>query len=439
MDKLFENLSLTECNKEEVNLISTLPIQTAIESSSWDKISPETNWISNESIDFTIPGSSTHYIDMSQIQLYLRFQVLATANDGQVVDTKNVSLTNNTLHTLFKNITTLIEDKLIASDNNMYHMRAYIENNYGYNAEAKKTLLRGDGWFKDSGNFDLVDSEGVGQTFVASQPGFVERKKWILNKNTVELCGNLHLDISTADKLLFSGNTIKLSLTKNDNKVIFCGSDSKDYYIKFLSAFLLVRRVVVALSIMLAHANALLKMPAQYPYKRVIVKHLNGTAGSNVGQFSVYTGTLPVRVLVGFVDTDALTGNYKKNSFNFKHFKIQEIEFKINSVVAPYSKAIECNFDKNCYFQAYTTLFKNIKDAPCDINYDEYANGNTLFAFNLSPDLCTQEHTSLIQTGSLYLDVKFAETPTTAYSAVFYLEKDSKILIGKSGEVIVEK
>jgi hypothetical protein len=132
---------------------------------------------------------------------------------------------------------------------------------------------------------------------------------------------------------------------------------------------------------MLAHANALLKMPAQYPYKRVIVKHLNGSAGSNVGQFSVYTGTLPVRVLVGFVDTDALTGNYNLNSFNLKHFKIQEIVFEINSVVAPYSKAIECNFEKNCYFQAKTSLFNNIKDAPSDINYDEYANGNTLFAF----------------------------------------------------------
>jgi len=132
---------------------------------------------------------------------------------------------------------------------------------------------------------------------------------------------------------------------------------------------------------MLAHANALLKMPVQYPYKRVIVKHLNGTAGSNVGQFSVYTGTLPVRVLVGFVDTDALTGNYNLNSFNLKHFKIQESVFKINSVVASYSKAIECNFEKNCYFQANTSLLNNIKDAPSDINYDEYANGNTLFAF----------------------------------------------------------
>ncbi len=60
-----------------------------------------------------MPGSSTHYIDMSQIQLYLRFQVLATANDGEVAVAKNVSLTNNSLHTLFKNITTLIEDKLI--------------------------------------------------------------------------------------------------------------------------------------------------------------------------------------------------------------------------------------------------------------------------------------------------------------------------------------
>ena len=142
------------------------------------------------------------------------------------------------------------------------------------------------------------------------------------------MCGNLHLDISTADKLLFSGNTIKLSLTKNDNKVIFCGSDSKDYYIKFLSAFLLVRRVVVAPSIMLAHANALLKMPAQYPYKRVIVKHLNGTAGSNVGQFSVYTGTLPVRVLVGFVDTDALTGNYKKIVSILNILKFRKLNLK---------------------------------------------------------------------------------------------------------------
>ena len=49
-----------------------------------------------------MPGSSTHYIDMSQIQLYLSLQVLATANDGEVAVAKNVSLTNNSLHTLFK-------------------------------------------------------------------------------------------------------------------------------------------------------------------------------------------------------------------------------------------------------------------------------------------------------------------------------------------------
>jgi len=79
-----EKLTITECNKEAVNLTSTLPIQTSIESSSWDKISPEINWISNESIAFTIPGSSTHYIDMSQIQLYVNFQVLGLKEDEEV-------------------------------------------------------------------------------------------------------------------------------------------------------------------------------------------------------------------------------------------------------------------------------------------------------------------------------------------------------------------
>jgi len=73
----------------------------------------------------------------------------------------------------------LIEDKIVASDNNLYHMRACVENNFGFNAEAKKTLLRCDGWIKDSDDFDRVVSATVSTKTIPPQPGFFERKKWI--------------------------------------------------------------------------------------------------------------------------------------------------------------------------------------------------------------------------------------------------------------------
>jgi len=98
---------------------------------------------------------------MPQIQLYFKFQVLGPKEDEEVDEAKNISLAYNFLHSQFTNITTLIEDKIVDSDNNMYHMRAYVENNFGFNAEAKKTLLRGVGLIKDSDDFDRVDSTTV--------------------------------------------------------------------------------------------------------------------------------------------------------------------------------------------------------------------------------------------------------------------------------------
>ena len=82
--------------------------------------------------------------------------------------------------------------------------------------------------------------------------------------------------------------------------------------------------------------------------------------------------------------------------------------------------------------QGYLTLHKNIREASNGITYDGYKAGHTLYAFDLTPDLCSADHFNLLKDGSLDLDVQIEANPSktdnpkaelataTGYTAMFY-------------------
>ena len=91
------------------------------------------------------------------------------------------------------------------------------------------------------------------------------------------------------------------------------------------------------------------------------------------------------------------------------------------------------------------TLHKNIREASHGISYENYMQGNTLYAFDLTPDLCSADHFNLFKDGSLDLDVHFESDDTntlvtqkTGYTAMFYLEFDNIIEITKERQVLVD-
>ena len=44
----------------------------------------------------------------------------------------------------------------------------------------------------------------------------------------------------------------------------------------------------------------------------------------------MYTGVLPKRVMLGFVQDAVLNGQHSSNPFNFEHFNIRYLSMKIN-------------------------------------------------------------------------------------------------------------
>jgi hypothetical protein len=444
------------CSKSELYLTRLPSIQTSITNSQWDKIetSAKTSWTTSSLINFRIPGSNDDYIDLNQIQLFLKFNIQKT--DGVGIGNENIAPVNNFLHSLFKNIVVKIGTDVVSTDNAKYSYRAYLENLLGYNAEEKQNLSRGDFWFDDDSNLDylkLEDQQAVAQVnevrnqdnnittqFKAALPGiisnsgFKKRNALIKNDKSIELSGNLHLDVSSFDKLLVYDNDVDITLEKNDPKFYFLGN-AENFKVNYENAYLLVRRVNVLDSVKQAHASMMESTPALYPFKQVVIKEFPNNYATSVNIGSITKNDTPSRIVLGFVLTEAFTGNYNLNPYNFLNLNVEEINVKLNNNKIPYSQGITVDFNNNNYFEGYSSLFKNIGMYSNGISYEKYKNGYTLFAFNLKPDLCPS-NTSVMQNGELHINCKFKNSVDKSITAIVYMEFDRTIQIDKLGKII---
>ena len=110
---------------------------------------------------------------------------------------------------------------------------------------------------------------------------------------------------------------------------------------------------------------------------------------------------MPSRVVLGFVKTSAYGGTLNEDPFYFNHIDVEYLNLKVASRSLPYAQGIRMDYTNNNYTQGYLTLHKNIREASNGISYDNYKNGHTVYAFDLSPDLCSADHFNLLKDGSL--------------------------------------
>ncbi len=436
----FENLrnaysNSNECAKSELDIFAIPPTQTSLEEAVWDTIIPHSNFGANNTVRFDVPCTSTQYLDLSQTELHVVVSLLKNDKTGVTEEiAKKLSVANNLLHSIFKQIHVSLNGTNVENSNDSYAYRAYLENLLCNNKETKETSLRSEYWIKDSGNFDYLDTADQ----ATKNPGFAARISNLCDKKQVHLAGRIHCDVFNINKYLLNNVNLALVMTRSESKFYLQGShaDIDKYKICIENIWLKVRRVKVSPSVMLAHSLALEKTTAKYPIKRVVLKPIViPTAAKNLTIPSIHIGTMPSRVVIGFIHTDQLAGEYTLNPFCFRHLDISEMTLKVGSRAIPYSTPLRFDFDTNDYIDGYLGLFKNIRESSNDISYEEYKEGNTIFAFDLTPDLCSGEHVNIPQDGSLDMTVIFKNLVAQSITAMFYLEFDNIIEIGSNRQI----
>ena len=426
----------TECTKSELDLFTVPPTQTSIEEGRWDIVYPESGYVKNSTILFKIPSTDSHYFDLSETQLFVDVKIKQKGAEAFITDTEIVGPVNNLLHSMFSQVKIKLNDKDVENSNSYYHYKAYLENLLSYSDEIKRTYLENEGWLNDSSYY--FDETKLTDNDQKLNQGFVARRSKFKQGNVVELCGRIHSDIFNINKYLLNNVNISLELFKNDQKIYFVGKDSDKYELIIESAHLKVRRVTIAPSVMLAHAMVLEKNTAKYPIKRVLVHGYPYEFASTRFEKSLHVGVMPTRVLVGLIYTESVSGSISTNPFKFDHFNIKSIMLKAASASVPYSTELNFDFEKKRYLEAYNTLFSNIKGSENSISYKDYAGGNTIFAFDLTPDLCNAGNFNVMKNGSLNLSIKLDKAESKSITIITYMEFDNILEIDNKRNIFLD-
>ena len=127
---------------------------------------------------------------------------------------------------------------------------------------------------------------------------------------------------------------------------------------------------------------------------------------------NMYVGTLPEMVTICMMKTTAFNGSISENFQNLQHFNIESIVLRVNSNSMP-GQPLRVKIKENLAIRAYANLMENtgIKKSnnPIGITYEQFIDGSSLFAFDLTPDKCASWHSHKKENGNIEVDIRFSQ------------------------------
>ena len=462
------------CEKSEVDLFSVPPTQLSLEKGRWIDYRPLSSVQNPDSaITFLIAGTD-EYIDLSKTILYVEGKVVdGNGNELTGGTQTNVAPVNNFLHSLFKQIDVYLNGKQVTPAMGTYPYRSYIETLLNYDVSAKNSQLSSALYYKDTaGHMDergaLPSSTTItyveADTNAGSSPaktvsipvpgtgnqGFAKRHEYIKGSKTFVLTGPIFSDVFMSDRLLLNMLNLKVVLNRSSNA--FCLMDTNSVgnkvnpKVKLTDVVLKIRKVKVDQTVSDATELILKQTPALYPIRRVECKALTIPIGlPGVRQDNIFSGIIPKSFVFGLVDASSYSGENNKNPYNFQHFKVKTVTLSVNGEEIPFKQLVldYTTAKAKDFIQAYNTLFsgtgKMYANTGLDITREEYAGGYTLYAFDLTPDMCnTPDYFNAVQRGSLSVDITFDGQTTVPINMVCYGDFENIMRIDSERNVVYD-
>ena len=429
-----------ECTKSELDLFSVPATQTSVENGTYVEYHPISSMMGNAPIEFDVTASGDDYLDLANSFLCVRAKI-TRVNDEELDVADTVGPINNFIHSLFSQVDVSLNGTLITSSTNTYAYRAYIETLLSYGFEAKSSQLTSALFYKDdAGKMDRPNPLAVDAA--QRNAGLATRQSFAAESREIDMMGRFHVDIFFQERYLLNEVNAKIKLVRSNDAFCLMATGVRQFKVVITAATLLIRKVKISPSVYLAHARTLESGTAKYPIKRVVCKTFTIPAGYlDVSNEKLFSGQLPVRLIVGLVDNRAYNGDRERNPFNFQHFSLTEIAIYMDGQLHGL-KPLKLDYAAGRYVAAYAGLFggtnKINRDEGNDISRFDFANGYALYAYDLTPDLGENDHVNLTRQGTVRLDLKFGAALTHTVTVVAYGEFENVIEIDRNRNIVFD-
>lgn len=417
-----------------LNIFQTPPCQTSIYGREWVSYRPVSQISKGSPIQFRIGGTSSAYKDLRKMLLYVKVRILKP--DGQRITKDDpVGFSNLALHSLFKQVDLTLQQQPVSTGVALnYAYKAMIDTLIKYDLEPKVTQKQSALYFKDTAGY--MDSSNP---YEAENVGLLERAQLTQSGDYIELLGPLFCDLTQQKRLLLNGVEIGLKLTPNADGFALMSSTS-GYTYEIGEAVLKVCHVKLNPGVLISHAETLKRSPALYPYMKSDIRTFNIAPGTYTWSMDdIFQGVIPSRLIVALVSSQAYSGEYNKNPFNFQHFNVNHMGFYVDGQSMP-SQPFACNYKSSNYVDAYLSLFSALgkmnEDEGNMISRKDFGKGYAIYVFDVTGRQ-GKDYLDLTKKGQTRLSIRFDHAPGETLTALVYSSFPALFQIDESRSVIL--
>ncbi|XP_060554040.1 uncharacterized protein F54H12.2-like [Ruditapes philippinarum] len=424
----------------ELALFDLPSTQTSVNDIYYDEIRPLSQVSGDSPFEFKISGqNSMDYLDLKNSQIYVRLKV--EKSDGTAltnVKVEKVGPANLFLQSLFSTAEVTLQNKATITCNyNPY--RAYMQTLLNYGSDAITSQLDTQLFIRDD-----ADSPGVTDPN-GNNNGLFLRAQIIGESKRVDLQGPIFHDLFSMERYLINQVDVKVKLYRSPPEFCLLTGDGSHYKVNIEDIYILARKIRVNPAVIYGHSKILEKQNALYPYDKVEVRSVSMSTGlTNYSWENMFQGRRPNKIILGFVKSRALSGDYKTNPFNFENCSIQQIAIYCDGLPIG-GNPLKLDFDAaggTAIMRAYTNLLlssgKWRQDEGNLLDRSHYLSGSTLFVFQLEPNFSHHgEYLSLVKTGNVRLDVVFKTPLTEPISCLAYSEGPGYFEINHERDIII--
>jgi hypothetical protein len=421
-----------------LNIFSVPPTNVSVARSFYSEILPlSAVYDQNAPLQFRLFNDNL-WTDMSRIyfmlELSIEKQTAATGRWSRIEDADvNVAPIQSLGQTFIQQLKVQIGNTDVYDSGTLYPYRVYLTNELSFPGAVKRTFLASTG-YRPSTVHDSSDDQG-----------FVDRCAMFAEGRTVQLMSRLDFDLGNQELYLL--NNIDLLFTIYRAKDAFLlhllnPADTKQYRVMLHSAKLYAKMIDVQPSLNMAIYGQLQQQAAKYAVRRTEVRSTYLSAGRREIDYNVFSAAVPRRLTIAFVASGAFNGDLRLSPFNFKPFSIRELSVQAGGQSYP-PVPYNWDFSEKKYTRAYVDFYEALglanSDRSCDISWDQYGTGWTIFVIPLTSTLDDTCGFELLRSGTTSIHAKFsAGVPAGGIEMVVLGEFDQLAMVDFNRRVLFD-
>ena len=360
-------------------------------------------------------------------------QILKSTGE-HTTDTDDVSVCNLPIDSMFGAVVVEMESVKIEDTSYCYPYKAFWEKTLSYNRGAKDTHMQNAIYHDDTANFFDTVEGGKGNE------GLDRRAVRFKNSKVVHFYIPLSLDISTITKPLPNNTSYVFRFSRNSDAFVLMTNGGYKIHLKKL--YLEVVKLIPQDNVLQNIERRFNSSGLTYEVSHTkIVKYSIPAGVYEASQYSVFDKTtLPRFVMLGLVKQSAFSGNKTNNPFRFIHGDMNEVSLLHNNVPIP-STPFRPNWDSGDFYRMYGHFFDNLGhyhgDSTNGITPEQFSQGLTLIAFDLSPDKCNGHHRHRDHMhGEISIRMNFKKQTPQVLTLLVYAVFESSLTVSKNEGVV---